>query len=68
VNVQSLSSVVLIRPHHFCPNPAAFRDSTRLAETLEAAGIHVLMFEDTEIARSCSRPTEADGLGSVPVS
>ncbi len=73
MSVQCPSAVVLIRPHHFCPNPAtaadnafqsidptrsaeqisaaAFEESTRLAETLEAAGIQVLMFEDTENVR-----------------
>ncbi len=73
MSVQCPSAVVLIRPHHFCPNPAtaadnafqsvdptrsfdeisaaAFEESTRLAGTLEAAGIQVLMFEDTENVR-----------------
>ena len=73
MSVQSPSAVVLIRPHHFGPNPAtavdnafqstdptrdaasiardAYAESTRLAEALEAAGVQVHLFEDTESVR-----------------
>lgn len=67
-SVQAPKSVVMIRPHHFQPNPdtaadnsfqstdqsrqanaiskAAYDEATKMAETLEKAGVGVHLFED----------------------
>lgn len=63
-SIQAPDAVILVRPHHFHPNPqtaadnafqrevdsdvsrAAYDESTRVAEALEAAGIRVHIFED----------------------
>lgn len=63
-SVQAPNAVILVRPHHFHPNPqtaadnafqrevetdvsqAAYDESTRVAQALEAAGVRVHIFED----------------------
>jgi hypothetical protein len=67
-SIQAPSSVVMVRPHRFLPNPetaddnvfqvtpshldpnevsaAAYREVTEAVEKLEAAGVHVHLFED----------------------
>lgn len=71
-SVQAPRGVVMIRPHHFTPNPqtavdnafqgtdlarsasaiaqAAHDEATRAAESLEAAGVRVHLFDDTGTA------------------